>query len=405
MSPNTTTLRQDVRVIGLVALAHGLSHFFQIATAVVFPLIKDDLGVSYVALGGTVALYYVVSGICQTLAGFAVDRFGARRVLFIGLALSTAGAALAGSAHSYAMLVAAAVVGGLGNSVFHPCDFSILNARVRKERLGYAFSGHGIAGYLGYAAAPVYSIAMAGAFGWRGALIGAALIGVAVIAVLALNRGEIHVEAADHKRDAKDGGLAADLRVLASAPVLMCFGYFVLVSVAFIAMQNFGIASTMALYGISASLASATLTAYLLGGAVGILSGGFVASHTSRHDLVAVGGMAVNAGFMFLVAAALLPAALLPALCAAAGFAQGLTNPSRDLIVRATTPPGATGKVYGFVYSGLDVGSMVTPVYFGWLLDGGRPSVVFYTVVVTAILTIGTVMSLPTRSAGETAKA
>ena len=376
-------------------MAHGISHFFQIATAVVFPLIKEDLEVSYVALGGTVALYYVVSGICQTLAGFAVDRWGARRMLFLGLSLAVAGAALAGMAHSYAMLVVAAVVGGIGNSVFHPCDFSILNARVRKERLGYAFSGHGIAGYLGYAAAPVYAIAMASAFDWRGALLGAALIGAVVIVVLALQRDAIHVEPADRKRSAKDGGLAADIRILTSAPVLMCFGYFVLVSVAFIAMQNFGIASTMALYGISASLASATLTAYLLGGAAGILSGGFVASHTSRHDLVAVSGMAVNAGFMFLIASAWLPALLLPALCAAAGFSSGLTNPSRDLIVRATTPPGATGKVYGFVYSGLDVGSMVTPIYFGWLLDGGKPSAVFYTVVVTAILTVATVLNLP----------
>jgi len=401
LSTKATTFHQDFKVISLIALAHGLSHFFQIATAVLFPLIKDDLGVSYVALGGTVALYYIVSGVCQTLAGFAVDRYGARRVLFLGLALSTAGAAIAGIARSYEMLVVAAVVGGLGNSVFHPCDFSILNARVQKERLGYAFSGHGIAGYLGYAAAPVYAIAVAGAAGWRGALLGAALIGAVVIVVLALQRDALHVEPADGRRGTEHGGLAADLRILLSAPVLMCFGYFILVSVQFIAMQNFGIASTMALYDISASLASATLTAYLLGGAAGILSGGFVASHTSRHDLVAVGGMTVNAAFMFVIAAAWLPAALLPALCAASGFSSGLTNPSRDLIVRATTPPGSTGKVYGFVYSGLDVGSMVTPVYFGWLLDGGRPSVVFYTVVVTAILTIATVLNLPGRPAAK----
>lgn len=398
MNTETRTLNQDIHVIGLVALAHGISHFFQIATAVVFPLIKDDLGVSYVALGGTVALYYVVSGVCQTLAGFAVDRWGAPRMLFLGLALATAGATLAGFAQNYAMLVAAAIVGGIGNSVFHPCDFSILNARVRKERLGYAFSGHGIAGYLGYAAAPVYAIAVAGAYGWRHALLGAAMIGALVIAVLALQRGTIHVEPADRRGGKEGGGLAADLRILSSVPVLMCFAYFVLVSVAFIAMQNFGIASTMSLYGISAQLASATLTAYLLGGAAGILTGGVVASHTDRHDLVAVSGMAVNAFFMFAIAAAWLPAAWLPALCACAGFSSGLTNPSRDLIVRHTTPPGATGKVYGFVYSGLDVGSMVTPVYFGWLLDGGRPSAVFYTVVVTAVLTIGTVLSLPTRA-------
>jgi len=216
-----------------------------------------------------------------------------------------------------------------------------------------------------------------------------------VIAILAVYRDAIHVEPADSHKDAVKTGLLADVRLLLSPPILMCFGYFILVSVGFIAMQNFGIASMMSLYGISAALASASLTSYLLGGAAGILAGGFVASHTTRHDLVAVGGLAVAALFMFAIAAAWLPAAALPVLAAASGFSSGLTNPSRDLIVRSTTPPGSTGKVYGFVYSGLDVGSMVTPVYFGWLLDGGRPSVVFYTVVVSAILTIATVLNLP----------
>jgi MFS family permease len=394
-------LKTDIRTISLVSLAHGLSHFFQIATAVVFPLIKDDLGVTYVELGGTVALYYVVSGICQTAAGFTVDRFGARRVLFFGLLLSTAGALIAGLSQSYAMLVTAAVVGGIGNSVFHPCDFSILNARVHRERLGYAFSGHGIAGYLGYALAPIYGITMAAAAGWRGALLGAAALGALVIVVLAVFRDAIHVEPAD--RRSAGAGLMADFRVLTSLPVMMCFGYFILASVAFIATQNFGVVTFMALYGVSAVLASAALTSYLLGGAAGILAGGFVAVRTSRHDIVAVGGMAVSAMLMFTIASTWFAPAFLPLLCAAAGFSTGITGPSRDLIVRATTPPGATGKVYGFVYSGLDVGSMVTPVYFGWLLDGGRPAVVFYTVVVTAILTIATVLNLP--AGKEVAKA
>jgi MFS family permease len=390
-----------VRTISLVALAHGMSHFFQIATAVVFPLIKDDLGVSYLALGGTVALYYTVSGICQTAAGFAVDRYGARRVLFIGLILSAAGALIAGLAHDYAVLAAAAVVGGLGNSVFHPCDFSILNARVHRERLGYAFSGHGIAGYLGYALAPMYGITMAAAAGWRGALLGAAALGAAVIIVIAVCRDAIHVEPAD--RRSAGAGLMADFRILTSLPVLMCFGYFVLASVAFIATQNFGVATFMALYGVSVVLASTALTAYLLGGAAGILVGGFVAVRTTRHDLVAVAGMAFSALLMFTIASTWFVPALLPFLCAAAGFSAGITGPSRDLIVRATTPAGSTGKVYGFVYSGLDVGAMVTPVFFGWLLDGGRPAMVFYTVVVTAILTIATVLNLPGNR--ETAKA
>jgi len=391
MSAAADSLRQDVKVIGLVALAHGLSHFYQIATAVLFPLIKDDLGVSYAALGSTVALYYIVSGICQTLAGFAVDRYGARRVLFAGLALAVTGALLAGMAQNFPMLLAAAVVGGLGNSVFHPVDFSILNARVDKARLGYAFSWHGIAGYLGYAAAPAYGIAMASAFGWRGALLGAAAIGAAVVALLAF-QGTTLQAAPVRQRQA---GSALD--ALRQAPVLMCFGYFVMIGVGFIAIQTFGIATMVSLYGVNVALASAALTAFLLGGATGIFFGGFLAVRATRHDLVAVSGMACSAALMFVLASAWLPAAVLPLLLGAAGFAGGLTNPSRDLIVRASTPPGSTGKVYGFVYSGLDVGSMLTPVIFGWLLDRGQPAAVFYTVVAVLAVSILTVLQLPGR--------
>jgi MFS family permease len=391
MSAAADSLRQDVKVIGLVALAHGLSHFYQIATAVLFPLIKDELGVSYAALGGTVALYYIVSGICQTLAGFAVDRYGARRVLFGGLTLAVAGALMAGLAQNFPMLVAAAVVGGLGNSVFHPVDFSILNARVDKARLGYAFSWHGIAGYLGYAAAPAYGIAMATAFGWRGALLGAAAIGAGVVLLLATQGAAL--QAAPVRQ--RHAGTA--MHALLQAPVLMCFGYFVMIGVGFIAIQTFGMATMVALYGVNVALASAALTAFLLGGATGIFCGGFLAVRATRHDLVAVSGMACSAALMFVLASAWLPAVALPLLLGAAGFAGGLTNPSRDLIVRDSTPPGATGRVYGFVYSGLDVGSMLTPMIFGWLIDRGQPAAVFYTVVAVLAVSILTVLQLPGR--------
>jgi len=393
MSAAADTLRHDVRVIGLVAVAHGLSHFFQIATAVLFPLIKGDLGVSYTALGATVGLYYTVSGVCQTLAGFAVDRFGARRVLLTGLALCVAGAALAGLAQNFPMLLGAAVIGGMGNSVFHPVDFSILNARVTKHRLGYAFSWHGIAGYLGFAAAPAYALAMTATFDWRTALLGAAAIGAVVAALLAAQGGELDAAPA-RAQHASTGA-----RSLLQPPVLMCFGYFVMLGVAFVGMQTFGIAAMVSQYGTPVQAASAALAANLIGAAVGVFCGGFVAVRVGRHDLVAAAGMAASGALVFVLAAGWLPAAALPLLLGAAGFASGLVNPSRDLIVRAATPVGATGKVYGFVYSGLDVGAIASPVLFGWLLDHGRPSAVFYAVVAVLVLSIVTVLRLPARAA------
>jgi FSR family fosmidomycin resistance protein-like MFS transporter len=398
MSAVAPTLRQDVRVIGLIAAAHGLSHFYQLVVAVLFPLIKQDLGVSYAALGAATAVYYTVSGICQTLAGFAVDRYGARRVLLIGLALCSLGVLLAGLAQSYAMLVVAFLVAGLGNSVFHPADFAILNARVDAKRLGYAFSFHGIGGTLGWALAPAFSYGLAALTSWHMALIVASALGVVMIGLIAINGDAIH--GLPRERAVQPGApttLREDLRVLAATPVLMCFLYFLLLAAALIGLQNFGVAGMVALYHAPVALASSALTAFLVGGAAGILTGGYIAGRARRHDLVAAGGMLASALAVLLLASGALSHALIAPTLALAGFCSGMTNPSRDLLVRGATPPGASGKVYGFVYSGLDVGSMATPVIYGWMLDRAMAAGVFYGVFGVLLLSVATVLQLPAR--------
>ena len=128
-----------------------------------------------------------------------------------------------------------------------------------------------------------------------------------------------------------------------------------------------------------------------------IFTGGYVAGRARRHDLVAAGGMLASAAAVLLLASGVLSQALIAPMLALAGFASGLTNPSRDLLVRGATPPGASGKVYGFVYSGLDVGSMATPVLYGWMLDRALASGVFYTVFAMLLLTVATVLYLPAR--------
>lgn len=398
MTAAASTLRRDVKLIGLIAVAHGLSHFYQLVVAVLFPLIKEDLGVSYAALGAATAVYYTVSGICQTLAGFAVDRFGARRVLLIGLALCSLGILMAGLAQSYAMLVVAFFVAGLGNSVFHPADFAILNARVDAKRLGYAFSFHGIGGTLGWALAPAFSYGLAALTDWHTALVAASVLGAIMIVLILANGDAVPGAARGRVQQAVAGTtLAEDLRVLAAPAVLMCFLYFLLLAAALIGVQNFGVAGLVALYDAPVALASSALTAFLIGGAAGILTGGYVAGRARRHDLVAAGGMLASAAAVLLLASGVLSQALIAPMLALAGFASGLTNPSRDLLVRGATPPGASGKVYGFVYSGLDVGSMATPVLYGWMLDRAFASGVFYTVFAMLLLTVATVLYLPAR--------
>jgi MFS transporter, FSR family, fosmidomycin resistance protein len=386
-------VKQDATVITLVSLGHCMSHFYQLLLAPLFPFIKDELGVSYAALGFLVAVFYTLSAVFQPLAGFVVDRYGARGVLLGGMALLIVGSLVAGLSQSYAMLALGAALSGLGNSVFHPADFAILNARVSPARLGYAFSAHGVVGYLGFALAPVFSVTLAAGFGWQLPLLIGAAMGLAVLALLLGYRQ--YLEAKPQAPAGPRTAFSEDARVLLAAPVVLCFLYFTLFAAALTGVQSFGVSAMLEQYRTSATLASSALTAYLVAAAAGILAGGFVAARASRHDRVAAGGLAVNAVALLFIALNQIPVSLLPAAMALAGFASGVVAPSRDLIVRGATPPGATGRVFGFVYSGLDVGSFLTPVFYGWLLDHSLPHGVFYTVFALTVAAIFTVLQLP----------
>ncbi|HXI35731.1 MAG TPA: MFS transporter [Burkholderiales bacterium] len=384
----------DYFVITLVALAHGTSHFFQMAVAPLFPLIKEDLGVSYAALGFALALFYTLSALFQPVAGFVVDRFGARAVLLGGLALQALGVGLIALSSSYEGLVIGSAINGLGNSVYHPSDFSILNARVGARRLGYAYSAHGMAGSLGYASAPIFTGTLAALFGWHAALYAASAIGLGILILLLLNVSRLGSVREGTVRQEGNG----DYRVLLAAPVLLCFVYFAVYAAGLVGLQSFSVTAMTVQFGVSTALASSALTAYMIGSAAGIFAGGFVAARVPRHDIVAASGLALGAFWVLLIALGAAPGGGLVALLALAGFSVGATGPSRDLIVRASTPPGATGKVYGFVYSGLDFGSLATPVFYGWLMDHSLPQGVFYTVFALTALAIFTVLQLPGRT-------
>ncbi|HSA68438.1 MAG TPA: MFS transporter [Burkholderiales bacterium] len=381
-------MKNDATVIGLISFAHGMSHFYQLLLAPLFPFIKDELGVSYAALGFLVALFYTLSGLLQPLAGFVVDRYGARSVLLAGVSFFVAATLVMGLSTSYAMLALGAALGGIGNSVFHPADFAILNARVSSTRLGYAFSAHGVVGYVGYAVAPVFSVAIGAALGWQAALLAGAVLGVGLLLLLLLNSRHLVIGAQPRKK----GSLKTEAGVLFAAPVVLCFVYFTVFAAGLAGLQSFGVSAMVEQYRIAATSASSALTAYLVSAALGILAGGFVAARTTRHDFVAAAGMGVSALAILAVAMNVVPGVALAAALAISGFASGVVAPSRDLIVRASTPPGAAGRVFGFVYSGLDVGAFATPVFYGWMLDHGMPHAVFYTIFVFTLAAMLTVL-------------
>ena len=391
-SPAAGTFRRDVKVIGLIGSAHCLSHFFQLVLPPLFPLLKAEFDVSYTTLGALVSVFYVASGLCQFGAGFAVDRFGARPVLLGGIGLLAGGTLIAGLMPDVFWLFPLVFIMGVGNGVFHPADFAVLNANVALRRLGHAYSAHGIGGSLGYALAPVVSYGVGSMIGWRQALVVLGAVGLVALAALATQRHALASRA--HDAVVPRHTLAGSLELFRQKAIVLCFLFFAVLTLATIGIQTFAGTALNAAYGVPMALATSALTAYLLGSTTGILAGGFLAAHTARHDRVAASGLFAGAALMLLVGAMPAAAGFVIALFAITGFALGATGPSRDMIVRGATPPGASGRVYGFVYSGLDLGSTIAPVAVGTLLDHGEPRVVFVAVAVCLFLAIGTVLQV-----------
>ena len=401
--------RRQARVIGLISLAHGASHFYQLALPPLFPHLKEAFAVGYTELGTLMTVFYVASGVSQTAAGFLVDRFSARAVLLGGLALLCTATFLLGFAPSFWMLFPIAVLAGLGNSVFHPADLSILTASIRRARHGRAYGFHTLAGNLGYALAPIVMVGLALELGWRSALMVAGAGGLILLLALFLNRHlftdghdeappialpQAADDAADTPQPGPLGALRQGLGPLVSAPVLLCFAFFILLSGATIGLQSFFPALMGQLYGLPVAEGASLLSLFLFGASGGVLLGGFLAERAhARHQVVIGAGLAAAAALFVAISLGLFPAAVLSAPFVLAGILVGLTMPSRDMLVRETATAGARGRVFGFVYSGLDAGAAAGPLIVGLLLDHGDPRAVLWLVAALLLLAIVTAVA------------
>ncbi len=377
-SPSAAPLRQDATVIGLVGLAHGTSHFFHMLLAPLFPIFILEFGLSFAQVGLLTTVFFVVSGVGQATAGFVVDRFGARPILFGALCIFAVSALVASSATGMASLLAAAALAGLGNASFHPVDFTIMNQRVSAQRLGHAYSVHGISGSLGWAVAPAFLLGVTTLSNWRTAYVAAALLALSVLLVLVLNRQQIATNviaayAVNTPATGQNGLKNEDNLAFMKLPVVWwCFGFFLLSTMTVAVIQSFSASILKALHGISFEAATMTLSAYMLCAALGAVVGGFVVGKAQRSERVVIGAMVAGGVLLGLCATGWLGAGGTVVVLAATGFAVGVGGPSRDMMIKRATPKGATGRVYGTVYSGLDVGFAVSPLLFGLLMDRGQ---------------------------------
>ena len=379
---------RDVRIISVVGAAHFTSHFYQVALPPLFPLMRETLGVSYTELGLVMTVFFAVSGFAQVAAGFAVDRFGPQIVLPAGVGMLAGAVCLMGFAPNYWYFLPLAFIAGLGNSVYHPADYSVLSARVSPHLIARGYSIHTVSGSIGWAVPPVTMVLLAEAMGWRAALVLVGALGLVAAALLAMDRKDIELPAIAKKPVAQDGSLLPDVTALMSAPILMAFVFFTLISMALGGVQTFMPTLLPEVHGVSLAAASAFTTAYFISGAIGSFLGGWIADRWKSFDLTIGLGLGLAAAAILVVGYISMPYAALVAVGCIAGFGAGVILPSRDMLVRGAAPPNATGKVFGLVYSGLDLGSLLVPLFIGPMIDHGYLRLPFAFIAVSLMLTV-----------------
>jgi MFS family permease len=396
------TIRPQVRVLGLIGAGHMMSHFYSNTLPPLLPLLNQDLGISYTMLGALLSLRGMMSAGMQMPAGFLVDRYGAKLTLSVGLAMCAIGTLMTAMAVDYWMILLGGIVLGVGNSSFHPADYTILSGSIDEKYMGRAFSLHSFSGNLGNALAPVVLISITAFYNWRVALLVAGIAGFVILAGLMSQWKFIAEDTAAPKRKAKkksdpeagtpQSSWEITRYILTSPAILFLFLYYCMNTLAGGGLKNFAVAGLVETHNETATIANAAFTAFLVCNAAGVLVGGWLADFTKRHELVAAVGLGVSAVVLLFVGVYDLPGILVVAIFAFAGLTNGLIGPARDMLVRRASPKGSMGKVFGFVFSGQTIGQAVAPLLFGFMIDSGAPAWIFYTSAIFTVLCMGVVL-------------
>ena len=375
-----TVLKKDVELIGLIGLAHSISHFFHLILVPLFPWIKEEFGLSYSELGLLMTVFYTCSSVVQAISGIWVDRHGARPILFIGMLLLIIGASVLGMANSYTLLLLGIGVAGMGNGVFHPVDYTLMNQLVLPKNLPHAYSIHGITGYAGWAMAPLFLLSLTALFdSWRMAIFGAAVLAFLVLCVLIYRRETINDMKSRQDLEVAPHSLTV-LSVLKLPSIWMSWLFFFFTAFSFAGIQSFSSTALVDIYQIPISVTATSYTLFMVSSALGLVAGGFVAAKIAQPDRVITTSFLVSGVMAIIAGVGVFPGWCVPIIFALMGFGSGMAGPARDLMVRAATPPGASGRVFGMVYSGIDLGSATGPILFGLIMDWKNPQMIFYAI-------------------------
>jgi MFS transporter, FSR family, fosmidomycin resistance protein len=399
MTTATMSFRPQFRVLGLIGSGHMMSHFYSNTLPPLLPILNGDLGISYTMLGALLSLRGMMSAGMQVPAGFLVDKYGAKVLLAIGLAMCAIGTIMTAAAVDYWMILLGGIILGIGNSSFHPADYTILSGSIDDKFMGRAFSIHSFSGNLGNAIAPVVLITITHFYNWRVSLMVSGIAGFLILAGL-MSQWKVMAEdtmAAKPKKKKTDAtpdpkapqtSWEITRYILTSPAILFLFMYYCMNTLAGGGLRNFAVAGLVETHNTPSTVANAAFTAFLVANAAGVLVGGWLADLTKRHELVAAFGLGIAAVVMTIMGVFDLPGFLVIGIFAFAGLTNGLIGPARDMLVRRASPKGSMGKVFGFVFSGQTIGQAVAPLLFGFMIDIGAPAWIFYTSAIFTVLCI-----------------
>jgi MFS family permease len=376
-----------------------------------FPWLRDAFALSYAELGLLMSVFFVVSCIAQAASGFLVDRIGARPVLFGGIGLLILAALVYSQSNGYAMLLMGAVIAGCGNGIFHPVDYTLINHKVSPPNLPYAYSMHGVTGYLGWAAAPAFMVAIAQFSDWRTAFFSAALLEACVLGVLWLNRSYLVDNIKERHEDAHASNQASNPGVVQESAfaflkltaVWLCWIFFFFSMASTSSLQSFAPSALFSIYQVPLDVGSYYITLLALGSAGGVLFGGYLAAKLKAPERIVTSCLSATIVMCLLLGSGFISVAVIPILFFGIGFGYGVVAPSRDLLVKTVTPKGVAGRVYGIVYSGIDLGAAVGPFIFGFFMDAGLPNALFLGIVAFQLMIIPTVFKVSAGIAPKTA--
>jgi MFS family permease len=359
-------------VVGTVSGGHLLSHFCLLAFPPLFPLLREEFGASATELGIIITAIHLPVMLLQLPVGKLVDQIGAKRVFVAGVGLTGLATFLAGMATSYYILLAFALLAGVGQSCFHPSDYALLSAVVEDDSEGKGFGVHTFGGYIGFAAAPLVIGGLGLATGWRTALFTAGVAGIVYAVLAQLTLGPVYLdEIDDEDEDATGSGtFLQELRSLLSPTLGGIFLLFMFLFMAGTGIQSFTAVFLVSAYELPESVGNTALTSFFAMSAVGVLAGGVLADTFDIHwlsvvTLLLAGALTVGLAFP------LIPITVAVALLAfgAIGLLSGLMRPSRDSLVSYYSPPESSGRSFGLVFSGGSLGGTISPFLLGFVID------------------------------------